>query len=94
MTSDLVWVAERKTTEFQGVLVKLHPQKEFYTSIYIQDFIRWVRGSRNFPAQIKYSLPRLCYVTIPRPILDHVLKKVNLLVKFDLYKFDNKNRKK
>ena len=32
MTSDLVWVAERKTTEF---LVKLHPKKEFYTYSFI-----------------------------------------------------------
>ena len=27
MTSDLVWVAERKTTEFLKFLVKLHPKK-------------------------------------------------------------------
>ena len=29
MILDLVWVAERKTTEFQEVLVKLHPKKNY-----------------------------------------------------------------
>ena len=35
MTSDLVWVAERKTPEFLKFLVKLHPKKEFYTYSFI-----------------------------------------------------------